>query len=299
MPALAYMLYSQTIGHLVALFHFGGFMRRAVAVSVVLCFVSVLVTSGMRDVRAQDAKGLVLKVLVPQEDAIVTLDKKNTEGTGTERRIEITGKPTGKNKDFYTVTAVWEPNNYTKFTRSRKIKADTKGEIIVDLTKAYDTEKIKIRYVPTPDDVVAKMCQLGKVTKNDTVFDIGCGDGRIVIQAVEKFGAKRGVGIDLDPERIQESKQNAINHKVTDKVTFRVGDALDIKDLSEADVVMLYMGDDVNVRLRPILKKTLKPGSRIVSHRFLMGDWKPARTEAFTGEDGDEYEVHLWVIGKE
>ena len=175
---------------------------------------------------------------------------------------------------------------------------DSKGNpVVVDLTKAYDVEKINIRYVPTPDDVVAKMCQLGKVTKNDTVFDLGCGDGRIVIQAVEKFNAKKGVGVDLDPQRIKESNANGKLHNVEDKVTFRVGDVLDIKDLSDADVVMLYMGDDVNIRLRPILQKTLKPGSRIVSHRFLMGDWKPTRTEAFTGEDGDEYQVHLWIVG--
>ena len=204
--------------------------------------------------------------------------------------------PTGK--DYHTVTATWEPNNYTKFTRTRKVPADSKGDtVVVDLTKAYDTERIKIRYVPTPDDVVAKMCELGKVTKNDTVFDLGCGDGRIVIQAVEKFAAKRGVGIDLDPVRIKESEANAKEHKVEGKVSFRVGDVLDIKDLSDADVVMLYMGDDVNIRLRPILQKTLKPGSRVVSHRFTMGDWKPARTETFTAEDGDEYDVHLWVIG--
>jgi uncharacterized protein (TIGR03000 family) len=243
----------------------------------------------------KSAKGLTLKVLVPEEDATIMVDNKTIDGTGTERRIKVTAPPKGK--DFFTVTGMWEPNNYTKFTRTRKVPADSKGEVVtVDLTKAYDTEKIKIRFVPTPDDVVAKMCQLGKVTKKDTVFDIGCGDGRIVIQAVEKFAAKRGVGIDLDPERIKESKDNAKLHKVEDKVTFRVGDALDIKDLSEANVVMLYMGDDVNLRLRPILQKTLKPASRVVSHRFLMGDWRPDRTEAFTGEDGDEYEVHVWII---
>jgi uncharacterized protein (TIGR03000 family) len=267
-------------------------MRRALALALFAGLVVVLPSSGV-----QQSKELVLKVLVPEEDAIIMVNQKTIEGTGKERRITVSGLPDVKS--FHTVTAMWEPNNYTKFTRTRKVPVDSKGNVVVvDLTKAYDTEKIKIRYVPTPDDVVAKMCKLGKVTKNDTVFDLGCGDGRIVIQAVEKFGAKRGVGIDLDPVRIKESKANAKFHKVEDKVAFRVGDVLDIKDLSDADVVMLYMGDDVNVRLRPILQKTLKPGSRIVSHRFLMGDWKPARTEAFTAEDGDEYEVHLWVIGE-
>jgi len=266
-------------------------MRRALALSLFLGLVIALPSSGV-----QESTGLVLKVLVPEEDAIIMVDKQKIKGNGKERQIKVTTAP-AKGKDFHIVTGIWEPNNYTKFTRTRKVPADAKGEVVVDLTKAYDTERIKIRYVPTPDDVVAKMCQLGKVTKDDTVFDLGCGDGRIVIQAVEKFGAKRGVGIDLDPALVKESKENARNHKVEDKVVFRVGDVLDIKDLSEADVVMLYMGDDVNIRLRPILQKTLKPGSRIVSHRFLMGDWKPARTETFTADDGDEYDVHLWVIG--
>jgi uncharacterized protein (TIGR03000 family) len=267
-------------------------MRRVLAASLLVGLVIVLPSSGV-----QESKGLVLKVLVPADDAVVTVNQKEIKGEGKERRIPVTAPPQGK--DYHTVVATWEPNNYTKFTRTRKVKADAKGDaVVVDLTKAYDTEKIKIRYVPTPDDVVAKMCKLGKVTKNDVVFDLGCGDGRIVIHAVEKFKAKRGIGVDLDPERIKESKANAKTAGVEDKVAFRVGDVLDIKDLSDADVVMLYMGDDVNLRLRPILQKTLKPGSRIVSHRFLMGDWKPAATEDFTGEDGDEYQVHLWVIGE-
>ena len=265
-------------------------MHRKLALSLFVGIVLCVPSWGVGE------KSLKLKVIVPQEDAEILVNQKKIKGEGKERTISVTKTPKGK--DHHTVTASWEPNNYTKFTRTRKVPIDSKGPVTVDLTKAYDTEKIKIRYVPTPDDVVAKMCQLGKVTKKDTVYDIGCGDGRMVIHAVEKFAAKRGVGIDLDEVRIKESKENAKKHKVEEKVEFRVGDALDIKDLSDASVVLLYMGDDVNLRLRPILQKTLKPGSRIVSHRFLMGDWKPQRTETFTGDDGDEYSIHLWVIGK-
>jgi uncharacterized protein (TIGR03000 family) len=261
----------------------------SVGVLVVLPLVALPLLAGGQ-------KKLVLKVLVPEADAEIIVNGKTIEGEGTERKIEV--EAAAKGQKVHIVTASWEPNNYTKFTRTRKVPIDSKGPVTVDLTKAYDTEKIKIRYVPTPDDVVAKMCQLAKVAKKDTVYDIGCGDGRMVIHAVEKFAAKRGVGIDLDEVRIKESKENAKKHKVEDKVEFRVGDALEIKDLSDASVVLLYMGDDVNLRLRPILQKTLKPGSRIVSHRFLMGDWKPQRTETFTGDDGDEYSIHLWVIGK-
>ncbi len=268
-------------------------MRRALALALCLGFIIVLPSQGV-----QSKKDLVLKVLVPEGDAVIMVDQKEIAGDGTERRITISNAPP-KGKDFHTVVAMWEPNNYTKFTRTRKVPADSKGELVLDFNKAFDTQKIKIRYVPTPDDVVAKMCQLGKVTKKDTVYDLGCGDGRIVIHAVEKFGAKKGVGVDLDPVRITESKDNAKTHKVEDKVTFRVGDVLEVKDLSDADVVMLYMGDDVNNLLKPILKATLKPGSRVVSHRFLMDEWKPTKTEVFTAEDGDEYQVHLWIIGDE
>jgi precorrin-6B methylase 2 len=266
-------------------------MRRAFAILLLLAPASTLPFLG-----AQETKSLVLKVLVPQEDTLVSVNQTPIEGIGTQRSVTVATPPKGK--AFHTVTAVWEPNNYTRFARTRKVPVDSKGTVVVDLTKAFDIEKIKVRYVPTPEDVVNKMCQLAKIKKTDTVFDLGCGDGRIVILAVHSFGAKRGVGIDLDPDRVKESKINAKRFNVENKVAFRVGDVLDIKDLSDADVVMLYMGDDLNIRLRPILQKTLKPRSRIVSHRFLMGDWQPARTEAFTGEDGDEYQVHLWVVGE-
>jgi len=113
---------------------------------------------------------------------------------------------------------------------------------------------------------------------------------------VAKAEAKRGVGIDIDPLRIKESKANAKRVGVEDKVEFRLGDVLKVKDLSDATVVLLYMGDELNMQLRPILQKHLKPGARIVSHRFTMGDWKPLKTETITGKDGDKYQIHLWKI---
>ena len=151
-------------------------------------------------------------------------------------------------------------------------------------------------YVATPYEVVDEMLSLAKVGRQDIVFDLGCGDGRIVLAAVADFKAKKGVGVDLDPDLIKESKANAKKRGLSDRVQFRVGDVLKISDLKDASVVMLYMGDDVNLRLRPILQKTLRPGSRIVSHRFGMGDWEADRTETFVGEDGDEYTLLLWTI---
>jgi uncharacterized protein (TIGR03000 family) len=242
-------------------------------------------------------KTKTLKVLVPQADAKITIDKADIEGEGTERTIKA--PPLKKGKDSYTVTVLWEPNNYTKIWRTQIVKAGP-ADITVDLTKPNPNLKdhIEVRWVPTPDDIVEAMCKLGKVSKTDVVYDLGCGDGVMVVMAVEKFGAKRGVGVDIDKKMIARSKAKAKEHGVADKVEFRVGDVLKVEDLSDADVVLLYMGDDINLRLRPILRKTLKPGARVVSHRFTMGDWKPTKTERVTGKAGGEYTLHLWVIGK-
>jgi uncharacterized protein (TIGR03000 family) len=265
-----------------------------------LAFVLILPLAAGR-VASQDAtpKGETkLHVLLPKKRATLEINGKEIPGTGKER--DVVAPPLAKGKKVYEVTTSWATNNYTQFFRTRKVAPKPGGTVTVDLRTEdpKNRDRIEIRYVPTPDDVVARMCKLADVGKDDVVFDLGCGDGRIVIHAVEKFGAKRGVGVDLDSKLVKESKANAKTHGVNDKVEFREGDVLKIKDLSDATVVMLYMGDDVNLRLRPILLKTLKPGSRVVSHRFGMGDWKPTKTETFTGKDGDEYTLLLWVIPK-
>jgi cyclopropane fatty-acyl-phospholipid synthase-like methyltransferase len=144
------------------------------------------------------------------------------------------------------------------------------------------------------------MCRMAAVGKNDVVYDIGCGDGRLVITSVQKFHARRGVGIDIRPELVKLCKENAAKAGVAAKVEFREQNALLIKDFSDASVVLLYLGDDLNLKLRPVLRKTLKPGSRIVSHRFKMGDWEPDLTKKIsaTGNEGDQekYLLHLWTI---
>jgi cyclopropane fatty-acyl-phospholipid synthase-like methyltransferase len=174
------------------------------------------------------------------------------------------------------------------------------GEIVVDLRKpdAKEPDKIQVIYSPTPRDVVEAMCKLAKVTPEDIVYDLGCGDGRIVITAVEKFKAKKGVGIDIDPKLVKECQASAKKAGIEDRVEFRQGDVLNISDLSTANVVMLYMGEDINLRLKPILQKTLKPGARVVSHRFGMGDWKPVKTETIHSSDGYDCEILLWVVDK-
>jgi SAM-dependent methyltransferase len=146
-----------------------------------------------------------------------------------------------------------------------------------------------VPYVPTPHDVVEQMLKLAGVKKTDVVYDLGCGDGRIVIMAAQKFGA-RGVGIDIDPERIAEAKQNAEQAGVTDRVKFIQQNLFDA-DIREATVVTLYLLPSVNLRLRPKLLEQLKPGARVVSHSFDMGDWKPDKEIEYNGR-----KLYLWVI---
>ncbi len=147
-------------------------------------------------------------------------------------------------------------------------------------------------YVPTPYDVVNRMLELAEVTRDDVVYDLGCGDGRIVITAAERFGA-RGVGIDYDPERIAEANANAARRGVDDLVTFIQQDAM-AADVSEATVVTLYLLSSSNRKLRPILTRQLRPGARIVSHAFRMGDWRPDVTREFEDERGTLRTLHLW-----
>jgi SAM-dependent methyltransferase len=132
-----------------------------------------------------------------------------------------------------------------------------------------------IHFVPTPDDVVEAMLRLAEVGQNDIVYDLGSGDGRIPITAARRFGA-RGVGIDLDPKLVAQATRHAQEAGVADRVRFIEGDIFEA-DISAATVVTLYLLTSINERLRPKLLKDLRPGTRIVSHQFRMGDWQPDR----------------------
>jgi ubiquinone/menaquinone biosynthesis C-methylase UbiE len=162
------------------------------------------------------------------------------------------------------------------------------------LVRAQDaTRQLDVPYVPTPMETVRKMLDMGKVDRNDIVYDLGCGDGRIVIAAAKERGA-RGVGIDLNPRRIEEANENAKSAGVTDRVKFMVGDLFEA-DFSPATVVTLYLLPDVNLKLRPQLWRQLKPGTRVVSHSFDMGpEWPPESTETVGYAT-----VHQWTITKQ
>ena len=144
-------------------------------------------------------------------------------------------------------------------------------------------------FVPTPQEVVDAMLKLAKVTKNDVVYDLGSGDGRIPITAAKTYGA-RGVGIDIDPQRIKEATENLKNSGVGERVKFLNQD-LFTTDISEATVVTLYLLTRLNEKLKPKLLKELKPGTRVVSHAFDMGDWKPEETASVSASS-----VYLWRI---
>jgi ubiquinone/menaquinone biosynthesis C-methylase UbiE len=147
-------------------------------------------------------------------------------------------------------------------------------------------------YVPTPQEVVDRMLQLAGVTKGDVVYDLGCGDGRIPITAAKAYGA-RGVGVDIDPQRIAEANANAKQAGVAHLVAFKLQDAM-ATDLSDATVVTLYLLSSSNLKLRPILTRQLKPGARIVSHAFSMGDWQPDKVDTFTDTANRSRTLYLW-----
>jgi SAM-dependent methyltransferase len=146
-----------------------------------------------------------------------------------------------------------------------------------------------VAFVPTPEDVVAGMLRLANVKRDDVVYDLGSGDGRIVIAAAKGYGA-RGVGIDIDPERVEEAYRNARAARVADRVRFLNQDLFE-SDISEATVVTLYLLPRLNLRLRPKLLAELKPGTRVVSHGFDMGDWRPERTAKIGSTT-----IYLWTI---
>jgi ubiquinone/menaquinone biosynthesis C-methylase UbiE len=147
-----------------------------------------------------------------------------------------------------------------------------------------DVVKCLIIYVPTPQPVVDKMLDMAKVTDKDVVYDLGCGDGRVVATAAKKYGAK-GVGVDIEPKRIEESLATVKKLEVEKLVEIRQGDALKVKDLEKATVVMLYMLDEFMGKLEPIAKERLRKGTRIVAHDFRFPNWEPEETVEFMGPE--------------
>lgn len=155
--------------------------------------------------------------------------------------------------------------------------------------------KPDVIYYPTPPETVAEMLRLANIKKGDVLYDLGSGDGRIPIAAAKQFGI-RAVGIEIDPKLITEAESSALSAGVADLVRFRNEDMFRI-DVSEANIVTLYLSDKLNVLLRPKLLRELRPGARIISHDFRMGDWKPEQTVRVPW--GKLYRtVYLWTVPK-
>ena len=146
-------------------------------------------------------------------------------------------------------------------------------------------------FVPTPQEVVDAMLKLANVKAGDVIYDLGCGDGRIVITAAQRYGV-RGIGIDIDPQRIKEATANAQKAGVSDKVKFMQADLFET-NVSDANVVTLYLLPSLNLKLQPKLMRELKAGSRVVSHAFDMGDWKAEQEQDVNGRH-----IYLWTIKK-
>ena len=153
--------------------------------------------------------------------------------------------------------------------------------------------KLDAPYVSTPQPVVEAMLRLAAVRRGDLVYDLGCGDGRIVITAARDFGA-RGVGIDIDPRRIEEANALARRNGVQAQVRFAVQDLFKT-DFSEATVLALYLYPELNAKLLPKLRAELRPGARVVSHQFRIGDWQPDRSETVWSGSVD-HQLFLWVV---
>jgi uncharacterized protein (TIGR03000 family) len=239
-----------------------------------------------------------IRLLVPHPDAELLYDNEQTKTTGSTRDWVTPPLEAGRTHQ-YVFTAKWRPNNYTLMTRKKTVRFQAGDSIVVDLTGVDPGDRAEIRYVPTPDFVVAEMIRTARLTSSDVVYEPGCGDARITIAAV-KAGARRGVGIDLDAARVADARKQVGAAGFQNRIEIRQGDALDIKDLSEASVVFLYMGEEFDALLRPLLWQQLRVGARVVSHRFRMGDWEPDETITVARPTDDEVVlVHVWTITKE
>ena len=236
----------------------------------------------------------VMTITVPNDGTELEIEGRPVSGTGLSRTFETPPLP-ANSRHQYKVIAKWAPNTYTNMTRTKVVSFRAGEPVKIDLTVDDPADRVVVMYVPTPDNIAMEMVKLAGITPNDVTYEPGVGDARITIAAV-KSGARRAVGIDLDPERVAESRANVKAAGLSDKIEIRLGDALEQPDLGQMTVVFLYMGDHFNMLIRPYLWKQLPVGARVVSHRFLMGDWKPDRTVSVPDEYGLTYELHLWTI---
>ncbi|MBO0699265.1 MAG: TIGR03000 domain-containing protein, partial [Zavarzinella sp.] len=207
---------------------------------------------------ADDKKPATIKLLIPDRptQTEVTIEgQKQEEPAGLKDGVRVFNTPDlepGKTY-AYKIVCVVVPNNYTRITRTREVTFKAGDTVEVDVRKEDPKVKdeIVVRWVPTPDDIVDKMCEMAKVTKDDVVHDYGCGDAIMLIRAVQKFGAKKGFGNDIDPKMVKQAQEKVKAAGLEDKISITEGDILKMteKDCKEATVVLLYIGDDLGAKL--------------------------------------------------
>jgi uncharacterized protein (TIGR03000 family) len=250
-------------------------------------------------------------------DARLVVDRQETKQTGEVRRFFSPPLPAGQGFR-YELEATWtgDDGKPVKRTRVARVRAGEKTEIDLrtedkappdrppvdrppvdkpppDRPPVGKEREPDVIFVATPQEVVDKMLEMAAVKKDDVVYDLGCGDGRIVVTAAKKYGCK-AVGFDIDPRRIEESQENVKKEGVGDLVSIEKKDIFTV-DLSKASVVTLYLLPNLNVKLVPQLEK-MKPGSRIVSHNYDIEGYKPKEWAKVRARDGVEHNVYLWVV---
>jgi uncharacterized protein (TIGR03000 family) len=246
---------------------------------------------------AGEAISSPFSITMPQADAVLLVDGEEVPGNGAIRTVQSRPLRRGA-QGTLSLTARWKPNAYTEMTRTKQVPFAAGAPVTVDLSAEAADDRVKVVYVPTPQDVAEEMVRLARVGPTDVVYEPGCGDARITIAAI-KAGARRGICIDIDEERAKESAANVKAAGLSDRIDVRHGDALDLKDLSQVSVVLLYMGEHFNLLIRPVLWRDLEVGSRVVSHAFTMGDWKPDEAVTFPSEMSGDYQLYVWTITEE
>ena len=272
-------------------------MTRVLILVLALCVAGPMTGVAAQSTTAARPLHTTIIVTVPNDDTDLAIDGHWVQGRGPLRVYETSPLPAGTTHSVI-IAATWKPNGYTTMTRTKTVSFRAGDRVTVDLTVHDPKDRVRVQYVPTPPDIAQEMVKLAGITPADVVFEPGCGDARITIAAI-RAGARKGVCIDIDPELVDQARTKVAEAGLADRIEVRLGDALEIADLSTATVVFLYMGDHFNNLLRPSLCRELKVGSRVVSHRFLMGDWKPDTTVTITSAEGGDYELHLWTITEE
>lgn len=238
-----------------------------------------------------------VKVTVPQEDAELYIEGKLTRTAGKSREYD-TPALEPDTKYLYELKVVWKPDKFTTLTRTRTIQFVAGDEVVVDLGVPQPTDTADVTVKPAPADVIAELVKVAAIGTEDVAFEPSTTDARVLVEAV-KAGAKRAVGVQLDADKVKAAKATVAKAELEGKIDILQLAPVDCKDYAEATVVFLHAGEEVNLALRPVLLRDMKAGSRIVSYRFGMGDWKPTATTQGTTSEGDEYEIYTWTVTDE